>query len=323
MEQDSINTNDRSSIWLYVFVVLVIAGLVFTYFYNSDKADNPSGKLAKYFQEQMIDLGIADIGLPIEGFDDQLLSMAFPGIVASDFNGVETFEGYYAVSGETVTFIRNEEQPISSAERTISEEGYAMLLVNVSTRLGITTINEEAVDSIIAELNTAETIQMKLGESDSALGVTIKLLAVLEDSRCPSDVVCIQAGTVRVRTLLSSGLGEGEQIFKLGQVITTEAEEVELVSVLPNPVSTETIESGEYVFQFKVSKRKQQVEGVLIKEEFENKIIYGFDQTSDVNALRLHCSARGGEFNECGSPCAPDAEACIAVCALTCEFSTD
>ena len=32
------------------------------------------------------------------------------------------------------------------------------------------------------------------------------------------------------------------------------------------------------------------------------------------------CAWRGGEYNKCGSSCAPGAEQCAAVCAFTCEF---
>jgi hypothetical protein len=60
---------------------------------------------------------------------------------------------------------------------------------------------------------------------------------------------------VRLRALLSSGLGEGEQVFVLGEPITTEAEEVTLSAVAPDPVSTETIAPDDYVFTFTIRKR--------------------------------------------------------------------
>jgi hypothetical protein len=89
----------------------------------------------------------------------------------------------------------------------------------------------------------------------TGLDVKITPLTLLEDSRCPIDVQCIQAGTVRVRALLGSGLGEGVQTFTLGVPITTEAEAVELVEVKPAPHSERQIASSEYRFIFKVSKR--------------------------------------------------------------------
>ena len=59
--------------------------------------------------------------------------------------------------------------------------------------------------------------------------------------------------------------------------------------------------------------------GAPIQQEFEKKIIYTSDQGVDVEELRQDCSLRGGEFNECGSPCA-EGEVCIQVCAFTCQL---
>lgn len=54
--------------------------------------------------------------------------------------------------------------------------------------------------------------------------------------------------------------------------------------------------------------------------EFPNKVVYGTSQDLDAGALKKDCDARGGEFNTCGSVCGPEAEACIQVCAFTCEL---
>ena len=98
-------------------------------------------------------------------------------------------------------------------------------------------------------------LETALNRGASGAEVTIVPLEVLEDSRCPVDVVCIQAGTVRLRARLSSGLGETEQIFELGQPITTEAEEVTLATVLPAPHTSVPIDPQSYRFYFSVVKR--------------------------------------------------------------------
>lgn len=67
--------------------------------------------------------------------------------------------------------------------------------------------------------------------------------------------------------------------------------------------------------------RKSNGPTVSIVAEFENKVVYGTDQSSlDQAALKKDCDARGGTFNACGSVCGPEAEACIQVCAFTCEL---
>lgn len=98
-------------------------------------------------------------------------------------------------------------------------------------------------------------LQAAVGQTISGLDVQITPIEIVEDSRCPSDVQCIQAGTVRVRTLISSGLGTSTMVLTLAQPITTEAEAVTLVAVAPTPLSSKTISAKDYRFTFKVNKR--------------------------------------------------------------------
>ena len=100
-------------------------------------------------------------------------------------------------------------------------------------------------------------ITTKIDQGASAFGVKVVPLELLEDSRCPIGTNCVWGGTVRVRTLLASGLGESEQIFELNQPITTEAEIVTLEDVTPHPTSAELgPELNEYTFMFRIDKRK-------------------------------------------------------------------
>ena len=102
---------------------------------------------------------------------------------------------------------------------------------------------------------TSAHVELRIDESGSALDVTVMPLEVLQDSRCPVDVECIWAGTVQVRALLSSGLGEAEQEFELNTPITTEAEIVTLVEVFPAPESGRAILASDYRFTFEIAKR--------------------------------------------------------------------
>lgn len=92
----------------------------------------------------------------------------------------------------------------------------------------------------------------KIGQTDEAFDIQIRPLSVLNDSRCPSDVTCIQAGTVEVETEMQTRMGNNTQTFTLGQVVTTEMAEITLVRVDPVPNSETTITNSEYVFHFKV-----------------------------------------------------------------------
>ena len=212
--------------------------------------------LDAYFEERLTTLGVEDIGQPIEGFDAHLLTSAFPGILAEDFEGVETLEGYYVVSGSGVSFVRREGAPVTSAERAVSHAGYETLLDNISVRLGIEPVATSSVDAILLAINTAERFEARIGQGGSAFGVTVVPETVLEDSRCPVDVTCIQAGTVRLRAELVSALGKGKQIFILGEPVTTEAEEVTLLRVNPEPRAGAPADPDDYRFVFEVKKRR-------------------------------------------------------------------
>ncbi len=50
------------------------------------------------------------------------------------------------------------------------------------------------------------------------------------------------------------------------------------------------------------------------------KIVYEISEQSTISACARDCSKRGGTFEECGNPCAPGAQACETVCAVTCTF---
>ena len=99
------------------------------------------------------------------------------------------------------------------------------------------------------------TVSAGIDETVHGLQVALTPRVVLEDSRCPKDVVCVWAGVVKVRAVLSSGLGTTEHVFTLGETITTEAEQVTLIDVRPVPVSTNTINTSDYKFDFFIEKR--------------------------------------------------------------------
>lgn len=237
---------------------LIVAGLIY---YLDRPLPESSGKSAQtspaaaYFEERLTTLGIEDVGLPIEGFDSNILIIAFPGLIPADFDNVEALGGKYEVQSGTLEFIQASSSPISSADRTIAHKGYETLLVAVSKRLGKPARSDREVDAVIAAINTAERIETRIGEGKSALGVRIVPEAVLEDSRCPVDVQCIQAGTVRVRAALESASGKAQQTFVLDQKVTTEAEEIVLVRVEPEAKSTTERQPSDYRFYFEITKR--------------------------------------------------------------------
>ena len=99
-------------------------------------------------------------------------------------------------------------------------------------------------ESVIAAIN--QTILQK--------GIHILPLELVEDSRCPADVQCIQAGTVRVRVQLESG-GKNQTLeLSLGKPVTFGGTSVTLVAVNPEKNSKTTISQSQYRFRFSVTR---------------------------------------------------------------------
>lgn len=98
-------------------------------------------------------------------------------------------------------------------------------------------------------------VTVALGQSISALGIRLAPLSIIEDSRCPTDVACIQAGTVRLSATYTDNAGTLSSVFPLGERISEEAAYVTLVRVTPEKVFTTPFESSEYRFTFRVESR--------------------------------------------------------------------
>ncbi|MBU2103969.1 hypothetical protein KKD95_03070 [Patescibacteria group bacterium] len=152
--------------------------------------------------------------------------------------------GIYEVAGEVVMVTSTGEAgriPVSIIVETI--EGRLLITRYVESETG-EVVELEGV-SVIAKLN----------ERVEAWSVSVTPTEILEDSRCPTDVQCIQAGTVRVQTTVTDGLGTSTPEFTLGTTITTEAFTVTLVDVAPAKVSTTPVTDADYRFTFRIEHR--------------------------------------------------------------------
>ena len=94
-------------------------------------------------------------------------------------------------------------------------------------------------------------------------GVHLTPLEVVQDSRCPIDVQCIQAGTVTVRTLIQVGTNAETVTLTLNKPITFVGKQVTLVSVTPAKSSKQTILPADYRFEFMVADVARESLGTL------------------------------------------------------------
>ena len=99
-----------------------------------------------------------------------------------------------------------------------------------------------------------------LGKTIVVENISITPIAVVEDSRCPVDVQCIQAGTVRVTTTLASEGNKQEVTLTLNTPITFVGKRVELQEVTPVKNTKVPFEKEAYVFKFVVTKAVTTIE---------------------------------------------------------------
>ncbi len=98
-----------------------------------------------------------------------------------------------------------------------------------------------------------DTVTLAMGETAVLSGISITPSEVIEDSRCPLGVMCIQAGRVRLRAILNIGSETGSPIFLVGEPVLTDNGTVTLIGV--DPIKRRDVEIGnsDYHFTFKVT----------------------------------------------------------------------
>jgi hypothetical protein len=96
---------------------------------------------------------------------------------------------------------------------------------------------------------------LKLGELGFFNTVSIRPISVEEDSRCPVDVVCIQAGTVRLKIQVITSTTTNTNIVTLNQELITAGVKIKLTEVTPVKNSKINIQNTDYRFKFSVLKQ--------------------------------------------------------------------
>ncbi len=79
---------------------------------------------------------------------------------------------------------------------------------------------------------------------------------------------------------------------------------------------------GFYFYQQFYSSNDNQAD-IPIENQFDGKIVYTTNTSLEQGPFRQDCLDRGGQFNPCGSICAPGTDICIELCAYTCTFDQD
>jgi hypothetical protein len=112
-------------------------------------------------------------------------------------------------------------------------------------------------DTARAQTAGEEAISVGVNQSKRAMDrkLNVRVLLVVEDSRCPEGTNCVQAGNAKVRISIQKGT-DPSKIFELdtnGQGTASIAGfEVKLDSLTPSPKSAAPIKQKDYVANFTV-----------------------------------------------------------------------
>jgi hypothetical protein len=89
------------------------------------------------------------------------------------------------------------------------------------------------------------------GQTVTVGGPRVTPIRLIEDSRCPIEARCIQAGEVRILARLRSGRGSATRELTLGKSIAVADGELELASVMPPRSVQRQIRMRDYRFGFR------------------------------------------------------------------------
>lgn len=87
----------------------------------------------------------------------------------------------------------------------------------------------------------------KVGDVTTFGGITLEIIRVTNDSRCPSNVQCIQAGEATVAVKLSGGEADAEtQLSSTGRIYPYGGYSIKITDVTPKPIAGQTIGQSDY-----------------------------------------------------------------------------
>lgn len=150
-------------------------------------------------------------------------------------------------------------------------------------------------------VENAETITLALGESKLIDGKSIKPFQVVEDSRCPTDVQCIQAGTVRVDVGINPNPESVAFELNGDPIFISPGVYAQLSQVTPNKISTQKIKDADYRFSFVIQKSSQKIIYKNATPEMIHVDIPTLNATVS-HEITVSGKASGNWFFECSFP---------------------
>ncbi len=100
---------------------------------------------------------------------------------------------------------------------------------------------------------------LSLGNIVTFKDLSVSLLKVVDDSRCPQGVTCVWAGTANTELQISDSAGTSTQKIELGKAVTVGNQTIEIVSISPFPSKDKSISQSEYKVIVKVTPKSEVV----------------------------------------------------------------
>jgi len=92
------------------------------------------------------------VGVPVNGYEPHMFIQVFPGLVATDFAGVEASSGIYKMINGTLQFVPDDTQLAHDAAGAITRTGIATVLKNVTTRIGVDLTHGGTITDVMRSL---------------------------------------------------------------------------------------------------------------------------------------------------------------------------
>ena len=89
-----------------------------------------------------------------------------------------------------------------------------------------------------------------LGQWAIADGLRVRPLAIVEDSRCPINAICVWAGRLVVRTEVAGGNWRETRDLELRKPVPIADGQLTLVEAAPSKMADQPIAPGDYRFTF-------------------------------------------------------------------------
>lgn len=96
------------------------------------------------------------VGMPVEGYEPQMFLQVFPGLVETDFDGVQASIGQYEIQEGRLVHVLDESKLAHSAAGAITREGIETLLTNVTNRIGVDLNTDGTITDVMGALIARE-----------------------------------------------------------------------------------------------------------------------------------------------------------------------